>query len=138
MDAINQPVSLGPTALDVWRAWRSLPWQDLPTYGNALGYGEYCWVFDCSTPSGFTLHRVLDVVATRPATASEEESVWGCVLSGDLRIYNRRNSIGVSMAPVRILHEMTGKRYLPGFLANHRSIPITRFNQSRKENHGQA
>ena len=116
MDTNNQPVSLGTTANDVWRTWRSLPWQGLPTYGNALGCGEYCWQLDRSTPSGFALHRVLDVVATRPATASEEESVWGCVLSGDLRIYNRRNSIGVSMAPVRILHEMTGKPIPSGLL----------------------
>ena len=83
MDTNNPPVSLGPTAIEVWRTWRSLPWQGLPTYGNAL--------------------------ATRPATAHEEDEVWSCLLTGALRIYNRRNGIGVSMAPIRILHEMTGK-----------------------------
>ena len=31
--------SLGTTALDAWRAWRSLGWQGIPCYGNALGQG---------------------------------------------------------------------------------------------------
>ncbi len=73
MDTNNPPVSLGTTAIDVWRTWRSLPWQGMPTYGNALGCGEYCWQLDRSTPSGFSLHRVVNALATRPATAHEEE-----------------------------------------------------------------
>ena len=114
MDTNNPPVSLGPTAIEVWRTWRSLPWQGIPTYGNALGCGEYCWQPDRSTPSGFALHRVLNALVTRPATASEEDEVWDCLRIGALRIYSRRNGIGVSMAPVRILHEMTGKPIASG------------------------
>ena len=114
MDTTNPSVSLGSTAIDVWRAWRSLPWQGIPTYGNALGCGEYCWQLDRSTPSGFALHRVINALATRPATTSEEEDCWNCLLTGALRIYNRRNGIGVSMVPVRILHEMTGKPIASG------------------------
>ena len=81
---------------------------------NALGCGEYCWQPDRSTTSGFALHRVLNALVTRPATASEEGEVWDCLLLGALRIYSRRNGIGVSMAPVRILHEMTGKPIASG------------------------
>ena len=114
MDTTNPPVSLGSTAIDVWRAWRSLPWQGIPTYGNALGCGEYCWQLDRSTPSGFALHRVINALATRPTSALEEEEVWSCLMTGALRIYTRRNGIGVSVAPVRILQEMTGKPIASG------------------------
>jgi hypothetical protein len=94
--------SLGTTALDAWRAWRSLGWQGIPCYGNALGQGEFTWM------RGADLHKVLDVYLTRPATESEVDEVWDCMLTGALRIYTRRNGIGVSRIPVAILHEMTG------------------------------
>jgi hypothetical protein len=54
------------------------------------------------------LHRVINELATRPATQSEEDEVWDCMLQGALRIYTRRNGIGVPKTPVHILHEMTG------------------------------
>lgn len=94
--------SLGATALEAWRAWRSLGWQGLPCYGNALGLGEFTWM------QGDQLHKVLNVYLTRPATQSEVDEVWDCMLSGALRIYTRRNRVGVSCMPVTILHEMTG------------------------------
>lgn len=94
--------SLGATALEAWRAWRALGWQGLPCYGNALGIGEFTWM------SGDKLHKVLNVFLTRLATQSEVDEVWDCMLTGALRVYTRRNGVGVSHAPVTILHEMTG------------------------------
>ena len=102
--------TLGTTALEAWRKWRSLSWQGLPTYGNALGLGEFTWM------PGDQLHKVLNVYLTRPATQSEVDEVWDCLLSGALRIYTRRNGVGVSCLPVTILHEMTGNP-LPSGLA---------------------
>ena len=106
--------SMGSTAIAVWRAWRSLPWQGYSTYGNALGVGEFCWQPDRSKPSGHALHRVLDAIASRPATVTEEDEVWECLLSGALRIYTRRNGVGVSTAPLHILHKMTGSQIPAG------------------------
>lgn len=94
--------ALGSTALEAWRKWRALSWQGLPSYGNALGLGEFTWM------PGDQLHKVLTVFLTRPATQSEVDEVWDCILSGALRIYTRRNGVGVSTLPVTILHEMTG------------------------------
>ena len=108
MLSATQPVpvagkpSLGATALEAWRAWRSLGWQGLPCYGNALGLGEFTWM------QGDQLHKVLNVYLTRPATQSEVDEVWDCMLSGAPRTYPRRNRVGVSCMPVTILHEMTG------------------------------
>lgn len=94
--------ALGSTALEAWRKWRALSWQGLPTYGNALGLGEFTWLH------GDQLHKVLTVFLTRPASPSEVDEVWDCLLSGALRIYTRRNGVGVSSLPVTILHEMSG------------------------------
>lgn len=94
--------TLGTTALEAWRAWRTLGWQGLPCYGNALGQGEFTWM------PGDQLHKVLDVFLTRPATQSEVDEVWDCMLFGALRIYTRRNGVSVSSVPVTVLHEMTG------------------------------
>lgn len=105
----NRP-TLGATALEAWRNWRSLGWQGLPTYGNALGLGEFTWMVDNH------LHKVLNVFLTRPATPAEEDEVWDCMLSGALRVYTRRNGVGVSCLPVTILHEMTGNPLPSGIL----------------------
>lgn len=94
--------SLGPTALAVWRAWRALPWQGLPVYGNALGIGEFTWSADGKLQKVVALHLV------QPVTPDEEEAVWVCLLDGALRIYTRKNWSGASQAPITILHEMTG------------------------------
>ena len=105
---------LGCTALEAWRNWRALPWQNLPCFGQALGLGEFCWQPNRTKPSGHELHRVLNELATRPATEAEEDEVWDCMLKGALRIYTRRNGIGISKTPVTILHEMTGNRMESG------------------------
>ena len=97
--------TLGTTALEIWRAWRALPWQGLPVYGQVTGAGEYTWLNDSSSPSGKSLHRVLDAICTRPATKSEEDRLWNGLINGKLRIYTRRNGVGVSSEPVSILHE---------------------------------
>ena len=108
--------SLGSTGLEAWRAWRALPWQNLPCYGNALGVGEFCWQPNRSTPSGMELHRVVNDLCTRPATQAEQDDVWDCLLTGALRIYTRTNRLGASKAPVRILHEMTGNPLISGVM----------------------
>lgn len=102
--------TLGATALEAWRKWSALSWQGLPTYGNALGLGEFTWM------PGNQLHKVLNVFLTRPATPTEVDEVWDCMLSGALRIYTRRNGVGVSSLPVTILHEMTGNPLPSGIL----------------------
>ena len=100
--------TLGDTALEAWRNWRALPWQNLPVFAQALGVGEFCWQPNQAKPSGHELHRVINELTTRPASPSEEDEVWDCLLKGCLRIYTRRNGIGVPKTPVHVLHEMTG------------------------------
>ena len=106
--------TLGDTALEAWRNWRALPWQNLPCFGQALGVGEFCWQANQAKPAGQELHRVINELVTRPATESEEDEVWDCMLNGALRIYTRRNGIGIPKTPVTILHEMTGYRMESG------------------------
>lgn len=65
--------------------------------------GDFTWM------ANGTLHKWLTPYTTRLATPSEQDDVWDCLLSGALRIYTRRNGLGVSFQPVRILHEMTGQ-----------------------------
>lgn len=73
--------------------------------------GDFTWMADG------TLHKWLTPYTTRPATRSEQDDVWDHLLSGALRIYTRRNGVGVSFQPVSILHEMTG-RSLPSGVAD--------------------
>ena len=73
--------TLGSTALEAWRNWRVLP-----CFGQALGVGEFCWQPNQAKPAGQKLHRVINELATRPATESEEDEVWDCMLKGALRI----------------------------------------------------
>ena len=70
--------TLGPTALDVWRTWRALPWQNRPCFGHALGVGEFCWQRSTKTPSGMELHRVVNELVTRCATPKEEDRACNC------------------------------------------------------------
>lgn len=104
---ITKP-SLGETAIEAWRKWRGLPWQNTPCFALAPGLGEFCWQRNGNKPCGYELHRVINALATRPATELESDEVWKCLLSGVLRIYTRRNLVGVPNTPIRILHERTG------------------------------
>lgn len=97
-----EPRNLGKTGLDIWKAWRSMPWQGIGVYGNALCVGEFTWQADGN------LYRVLDGCLVRRASQAEEEEVWKCLLDGCLRIYSRRGRERFSSSPVHIYHEMTG------------------------------
>lgn len=100
--------SLGSTAIEVWRNWRALPWQNRPCFGKASGLGDFCWQRCSKTPSGMELHRVVNELVTCRATTKEEDRVWDCLLSGSLLIYTRHNRVGGSKEPVTLLHEATG------------------------------
>ena len=108
------PPSLGSTALVVWQTWRALPWQGLPVYGHVAKLGEFCWQPNRLKPAGFELHRVLNELATRPATAAEEDVVWTRLLAGQLEIYTRRNNVGGSKTPVHLLHRADNTPMLSG------------------------
>lgn len=108
-DLASQPASLGSTAMEVWRAWRTQPYQiGNPCYATAVDHsieGELTWQND----GIYRVSRTDARQATR-LTNSEEDKVWDAIVAGQLRIYRRQRASADAGAAgsMTVLHEATG------------------------------
>lgn len=111
--------SLGETALDVWRAWRSLvPGGGMIVVARTSIGAELAWGMDHRrpeerTPTGLRLERLTGASAI-PLTAAEVDQVFGLLSAGRLTIGMRRTGWRFDPANpyfdlLKVFHRATGK-----------------------------